>query len=441
MTETNAPRTTMRHLFAFFIPLGISASLVTISHVIINSTLARSSDPEIIIASYAIALSMLAVIERPAILLRQTCSALVRDKTSFRAISKVALWLFAAMFAGGLVLSYTPVGAWLFSRLFGADPAMLAAVLDVYRILMFVSIFSGIRCLYHGIIISHMRTKWLTIGMFVRLAAMYALSLYFIKTGKVTSGEVGAIIFLTGMIIEAALSYWEGGKLARALPLKKAGHAIEKAGQILTFYRPLLLSSLLAVIIGPAINAMLGKTTDIKLAIASYAIAFSLTQLVQNFFSYMHQIVLNFYRKDSRLAIRFLLLCGFIPTILLGILGYTPVGPWFLEHVMGVNERLLIASLQTLRVFMFTTLLFPFLDFCNGIVMLSGQTKAMMYSQAANVAVTLLSLIICVSAAPGWNGAIGALAQSLGIAGELIVILIAIRLSAQDAKNKVKPSV
>lgn len=440
MTETNAPHTTMRHLFAFFIPLGISASLVTISHVIINSTLARSSDPEIIIASYAIALSMLAVIERPAILLRQTCSALVRDKTSFRAISKVALWLFAAMFAGGLVLSYTPVGAWLFSRLFGADPAMLAAVLDVYRILMFVSIFSGIRCLYHGIIISHMRTKWLTIGMFVRLAGMYALSLYFIKTGKVTSGEVGAIIFLTGMIIEAALSYWEGGKLARALPLKKAGHAIEKAGQILIFYRPLLLSSLLAVIIGPAINAMLGKTTDIKLAIASYAIAFSLTQLVQNFFSYMHQIVLNFYRKDSRLAIRFLLLCGFIPTILLGILGYTPVGPWFLEHVMGVNERLLIASLQTLRVFMFTTLLFPFLDFCNGLVMLSGQTKAMMYSQAANVAVTLLSLVICVSAAPGWNGAIGALAQSLGIAGELIVILIAIRLSAQDAKNRAKPS-
>lgn len=430
----------MGQLFAFFIPLGVSASLVTISHVIINSTLARSSDPEVIIASYAIGLSMLAVIERPAILLRQTCSALVRDRTSFKAMTNVAVCLLIGMFAAGLVISYTAVGKLLFLHLFGVDDTMLQAILHVYRILMFVSIFSGIRCLYHGIIISNMRTKWLTIGMIIRLLVMYALSLYFIRTGKVTSGEVGAIIFLSGMIIEAAMSYWEGSRLARSLPLKKEGHDIEKAGQILKFYRPLLFSSFIAVIIGPAINAMLGKTTDIKLAIASFAIAASLTQLVQNFFSYTHQIVLNFYRKDSALAIRFVVMCGFIPTVLIGILGYTPAGPWFMEHVMGVNERLMTASLHTLRVFMFTALLFPWLDFCNGLIMLRGQTKVMMFSQTANVALTLVSLVICITVTPGWNGMIGALAQSLGLAGELCVVLYAIRFSSPGIGRKAEPS-
>lgn len=430
----------MGQLFAFFVPLGVSASLVTISHVIINSTLARSSDPEVIIASYAIGLSMLAVIERPAILLRQTCSALVRDRTSFKAMTNVAVCLLIGMFVAGLVISYTAVGKLLFLHLFGVDDTMLQAILHVYRILMFVSIFSGIRCLYHGIIISNMRTKWLTIGMIIRLLVMYALSLYFIRTGKVTSGEVGAIIFLSGMIIEAAMSYWEGSRLARSLPLKKEGHDIEKAGQILKFYRPLLFSSFIAVIIGPAINAMLGKTTDIKLAIASFAIAASLTQLVQNFFSYTHQIVLNFYRKDSALAIRFVVTCGFIPTVLIGILGYTPAGPWFMEHVMGVNERLMTASLHTLRVFMFTALLFPWLDFCNGLIMLRGQTKVMMFSQTANVALTLVSLIICVAITPGWNGMIGALAQSLGLAGELCVVLYAIRYSSPGIGRKAEPS-
>lgn len=440
MNEQERQRLTLGQLFAFFIPLGISSTLVTISHVIINSTLARSPEPEVIIASYAIGLSMLGIIEKPAILLRQTCSALVRDRISFKAMTNVAVCLFICLFLGGLVISYTPVGEFVFSKLFGAEDSMLDAIVSVYRILMFVSLFSGIRCLYHGIIISNMRTKWLTIGMALRLVVMYALSLFFIHTNRVTSGQVGAIIFLTGMIVEAALSYWEGSKLARKLPQKKEGHEIEKPGQIFKFYRPLLFSSFFAVLIGPAINAMLGKTSDIQLAIAAFAIASSLTLLVQNFFFYIHQIVLNFYRKDPALTTRFVVFCAFVPTILLGVLGYTPLGPLFMEHVMGVNERLMEASLHTLRVFMFMTLLFPWLDFCNGLLMLRGQTKVMMFSQATNVAVTIVSLIVCVAVAPGWNGTIGALAQSLGVAGELAVVAYAIRISSPGIGRRAEPS-
>lgn len=432
MTEQAEPRVTMGRLFAFFIPLGLSASLVTISHVIINSTLARSADPEIIIASYAIGLSMLGIIERPAVLLRQTCSALVRDRISFKAMTTVAVYLLIGMFAAGLIVSYSPVGTLLFRHLFGVDDSMLAAIIQVYRVLMFVSIFSGIRCLYHGIIISNMRTKWLTIGMVIRLAGMYALSMYFIHTNKVTSGQIGAIIFLTGMVIEAAVSFIEGRKLARTLPRKQPNHEIEQTGQIFKFYKPLLLSSFIAVMIGPSINAMLGKTVDIELAIASFAIAGSLTQLVMSFFSYMHQIVLNFYRKDSKLTLRFAAMCGFIPAILIGVLGYTPVGPFFMEHIMGVNERLMIASLHALRVFMLMTLLYPWLDFCNGLIMLRGQTKVTLYSLSANVAITLVTLIVCIALTPGWNGMIGALAQSLGMAGELTVVAIALRRTLRE---------
>lgn len=440
-TDPQQRRLTLGQLFAFFIPLGLSASLVTVSHVIINSTLARSSDPEVTIASYAIGLSMLGLIERPAVLLRQTCSALVRDRTSFKAMSLVAVYLFLGMFLAGMIFSYTPLGELLFAKLFGVDDDMLHAIIDVFRILMFVSIFSGIRCLYHGIIISNMRTKWLTIGMAIRLVAMYLLSLYFIQTNGVTSGRVGAIIFLFGMAIEAALSFWEGSKLARTLPLKKEGHPVEKTGHIFRFYRPLLLSSFIAVSVGPAINAMLGKTTDAKLAIASFAIAWSLTQLVCNFFSYLHQIVLNFYNKDSALAIRFVTICALIPTVLIGILGYTPVGPWFMETVMGVNERLMEQSLHALRIFMILTLFYPWLDFCNGIIMLRGQTKVMMFSQTANVVITLCALITCIAFTPGWNGMIGALAQSLGLVGELAVVLFAIRSSSPGAGRQTTASI
>ncbi|MBU7320555.1 multi antimicrobial extrusion protein MatE [Paenibacillus oleatilyticus] len=442
MNDLGQTRITFRQLLAFFVPLGMSASLVTISHVIINSTLARAASPEIVIASYALPMSILGITERPAVLLRQTCSALVRDRLSFRALTAVSLYVLGAIFLIGAFISYTPVGPWVFLRLFGVDAAMVEPMVEVYRVLMFVSIFSGIRCMFHGVIIYNMRTKWLTIGMAIRLAGMYALSLYFIRTG-VTSGTVGAVIFLTGMVIEAAVSFWEGRALLKdEIPEKQPDHPIEKPSQVFRFYRPLLFSSVIAVISGPAINAFLGKTTDLKLAIASFAIAASLTNLVQSFFSYIHQIVLNFYRKDAASVVRFTLLFSLIPSLLIALLAYTPAGPWFMQHVMGVNERLMLASLSTLRVFMLMTLVFPWLDFGNGLLMLRSQTKVMVWSQAANVCVTLLVLVLCVARTPGWNGMIGALAQSFGVAAEAAVVWAVLRsaLRADHAIPKPLPA-
>jgi hypothetical protein len=427
VSERSVKRVTNRQLLAFFIPLGLSASLVTISHVIISSTLARSATPEMIISSYALPFSILAITERPALLLRQTCSALVRDRISFRAMSVISFYTFSFILLLGGVLSYTPVGRWVFFYLFGAENELLEPMIDVYRILMFVSIFSGIRCLFQGVIIFNMHTNWLTVGMAFRLLVMYLVSLYFIKTDGVTSGRVGAIIFLSGMIIEAAVSFWEGRLLLKKIPEKLEGHPIEKPGQIFSFFRPMLYSSIIAVIIGPAINSFMGKTSDFHLSVASITIAASLTQLVLSFFSYIHQIVLNFYNKDASAVIRFTFMLALIPGILLSLLGFTPLGLWLMEHVMGVNDRLMVASLDTLRVFIIMAFVYPWLDLGNGLIMLRGDTKVMVWSQSANVAITLSILILCTAQSPGWNGTIGAFAQSLGMACEAAVVWIVLR--------------
>jgi Na+-driven multidrug efflux pump len=419
---------TFRRLLSFFLPLGVSASLVTLSHVIINGTLARSDEPERIIAGYAIAMSLMGITERPAVLLRQTCSALVRDRRSFRSMRLVALYVFASIMAVGLTISYLPPGRWLFGFVFGVSGSQLANVMNVYRILMFVSIFSGLRCLYHGLIIHNRRTLWLTIGMLVRLLGMYALSQYLILTHRVTSSNVGAIIFLAGMAIECSIAVWEGTSLLKRRIPEQSEHAPPlKPSGIFAFYRPLLLSSFLAVAIGPTLNGMLGKTSQPETAIAAFAIASSVTNLVQSFFSYIHQIVLNFFRLNPGRVTRFVLAIGLIPTLLIGILSYTAAGPWIMTHAIGAGEGLMRESLRTLRVFMILTLVFPWLDFGNGILMLRRQTRVMMGSQAANVTTTVLTLLLLILTAPAWNGIVGALAQSAGSFAELMVVLAAVK--------------
>ncbi|CAM4375835.1 multi antimicrobial extrusion protein MatE [Paenibacillus tarimensis] len=420
-------RVSLRRMLAFFVPLGLSASLVALSHVIVNGTLSRSLNPEATIAGYTIAMSLFIITERPVVFLRQTCSALAGDRVAFRAVGWVTLYLLLFTLVFGSVMSYSPLGAALFRGVYTIGDELVAEVLKGYRVLFLVTVFSAIRCLYHGIIIRNMQTKWLTIGMVVRLAAMYLLSLYFISSGHEIDGRTGALIFLAGMMVEALVSWLEGRRIYRVMPEKHASSGVSRVRDVFPFYRPLIMTSFLSVLIGPSINAMLGKTSQIELAIASYAIALSVTTLITSFYTYVHQIVLNFYQEDPRGVWRFALLFHTVPALLVALLAFTPAGPVIVGFVIGGEGQLLDESLRVLRVFVLFALVFPWVDFGNGLVMLRKQTRLMAFSQLGNVIVTVAALLVAAAAVPGWNGMVGALAQSCGLAAEGLVLLVLLR--------------
>ncbi len=414
---------TFRQLLVFFIPLGFSASLTSVSHVVINGTLTRGDQAELIIASYAIAHSIFMMMERPVFLLRQTTSALVKDMISFKAMFGITTYVLIGLILFSSVIAYTPVGYWFFSTFFDADENIVKSIINVYRILLLVSIFSAYRCLYQGVIINRLQPKWLTVSMIIRLSVMLLFAFYFIWTENVNSAMIGGIIFLVGMFSEYVISYWKGRQLLKQFPYKLADHAITNKTQAFRFYSPMLFSGGLAVIIIPAANATMGNTMNITLAIASFALAMSILQLALSFFMYFHQIVLQFYDQHPRKILRWSFYLSLIPCLFVGVFSFTPIGFWFLHQVMGASESLSEATLFVLRMFIIKAILFPWIDFCNGILMLRKQTNVMILSQIVNVAFTIAMLLILVGNVPHWNGMIGALAVSVGVVGELAVVI------------------
>jgi len=423
-------------ILKFFFPLGLSASLVTLSHVIINGTLARAPRPEPVIAGFAIAQSIFLVTERPALLIRQTVSALVRDRVSFRALSRLTLGVIAAIVLAGSVIAFTPAGPALIRFAFGTDDELTAATMEAYRIVMFVSVFSALRCLYHGVLIRDRNTKWLTLGMLIRLAVMYAASLIILESGVPISGGAGALIFLIGMATEAAFGYFEGRQTVRRLPARNPASKVARVRDIFPFYRPLVLSSFIGVLIGPAINIMLGKTAELELAIASFAVAASVMNLMLSFFSYSHQIALQFFGQDAQTSVRVMAAVNLAPAALVSSLAFTPAGPWLLRIVLGAEGPLLSESLAVLKFFLPYAALFACVDFCHGLMMLRGQTRVLIKSQSVNLLIVLTTLLAAVAAVPGWNGRIGALAQSSGCAAELIALLVVLHAGRKHRQPK-----
>ncbi|WP_235867412.1 multi antimicrobial extrusion protein MatE [Priestia abyssalis] len=436
MTLKQEEQLSTKTLLFFFVPLGVSASLVALSHIIINSTLARAENSELVIASYAIAMSLFAITERLGVILRQTCSALVRDKESVKLMTHFSFYIVISLLFVSSAIAYTPVGDFIFSTLYGVKHDMIQQIKEIYRVLIFVTVFSALRCFCQGIIIFNRQTKWLTIGMCIRLIFMYVLSLYLIQSGSV-AGRTGAYIFLSGMIIECAINAIEARSLVRKMP-EISKQKIKSKAQIFRFYSPLMLSSLIIVTVGPAINIFLGKTEETELAIASYAIALSVTQLVLSSFSYIHQIVINFYDQHEAQVRRFSFIISCVPFMIIGVFCYSSFGPFFMEHVMGINNRLLAASLDVLKIFLLMALVFPFIDFFNGLLMLYKQTKITIISQSVNLFITVNVLLVGVKMVPHWNGTLGALAQSMGLLGELIVVG-SIIYSHKHFKDKISP--
>ena len=134
--------------------------------------------------------------------------------------------------------------------------------------------------------------------MCIRLIVMAMARRLVVRCG-VDGAWVGAALFLAGMIVEAAVGFIEGHKIIRQTPEVNELHEKLTMSKVFAFYRPLLYSSFLAVFIGPSINAMLGRTVDFQLAIASFAVGMNIFMLINNFAFYAHQLALQFYEGTS----------------------------------------------------------------------------------------------------------------------------------------------
>lgn len=425
-----------KQLCFFFIPLGISSSLTSISHVIINGTLSRGENAAFIIACYAVAMSLFGIFERPMVIFRQTSSSLVQDRASFKQLGRFFIFVVITIMSISTIIAFSPISSWLYTNVFNANENMVEAISITYKVISLVIIFSGIRGLYQGVIIQQLATNWLTIGVVLRLIGMFLVSVLLIATGYISSVS-GALIFLTGMFIECVISVYKGQSLLRKEMKPSSNYTLYKA-DISRFYFPLVFYFLMQTVLIPIIYILLGKSSDIEMSIASFALALSIVNMILGFFMYTHQLVIQFYENhDRKKVINFVIIISLIPTVLLTILCYTPIGMTFMHVIMGADEALSLATIAVLKFFIIKTFIFPWVDFLNGFLMLNRQTNKMLLAQTGNLVVVIITLFIFVRLWPHLDGVNGSLASALGeIAGFIIIGFIVYRMRMRNRPLK-----
>ena len=427
---------TLGNILLFFIPLALSASLTSVSHVIINGTLSRAEGAEVIISNYAIAFSLFSIMERPALVFRQTSSALAKGRSTFQSLCSFFIKIITALMLICVLISFSPLGNWMFTHFFNADPDNLPALMNTFKVLAVVILLSGIRTLYQGTMINHLETKWVTYGVIIRLVGMITIALYFVHYADLLTSVAGAIIFLTGMLIECVISVWRGNRLLKTEIADEEDQKSLTQKDIGKFYTPLVFYLSFQTVITPIIYACLGYIENVNLGIASFALAFSVTNLIISFFMYTHQVVLQFYETNKKAVFQCIVIFSIVPSTLLLILCYTPAGIWFMDTVFGTTGTLAKGTLNVLQFFIIKTFVFPWVDYLGGILMLNKKTGAMLKPQVYNLMTVLIVLVTFVILFPTLNGRAGAIAASFGELVGLVAVYFVVKNYKQTVEKQ-----
>src|SRR5690625_1322989 len=104
----------------------------------------------------------------------------------------------------------------------------------------------------------------------------------------------------------------------------------------------------------------------------------------------------------------------------------------FMKHIMCDDVVITITTIAVLKFFIIKSLIFPWVDFLNGFLMIKRQTNKMLFAQIGNLVVVIVTLLITVRLWPYLDGVNGSMAASIGeLAGFIIVSLIIYNMRAE----------
>ncbi len=440
---SNGKRPSYKEIACFFLPLSATNLMLTLSHSIVNAGVARTSNPEVALAAYALARSLVRMIENPVFMVRQTVASLVKDQESYRQVRRFVYILTACVMAVIALLGFTPLGLWVLETVMGASPEVAAESHMALGILFLLPFAAVTRNLYHGIAIISRQTMMVPKSSLIRLVLMsgliFSLALYTELPGAVSA----SISFVGAFMAEAMLMRW------RAKPLLRDGSVLPKrgtkklaVGSIARFFLPLVLTTLVATAFGPLINAGLARSMNPTIALSAFAVGNALGQIFVAPMNMLHQCTLAFTSVGVPITYmitrRFVIGFAMIASVLLAVISFSPIGTFLLETLIGISGEAAESAQKVMQVKSLLPLALGWREYLWGIFMQQHMTKLIGSGKAVNLVVLVGVLSFLLVGRIGNPAAAGAWGMVIGEFAECLYMQIFYRRTKTYAQSRSK---
>lgn len=366
----------------------------------LSALIARLAEPKFNLAAYGIAFSLALIIEAPVIMMMSASTALVKDYHSFKQLRKFNYILSLSLTATMIVFILPPIFYFVTEGLIGLPKEVAYLTHLAVMILIPWPGAIGYRRFYQGILIRNNLTRLVAYGTIIRLTSMSLTAFILYMFTDVPGVVVGASALSAAVICEAIASKIMVRKFL--IKLKSQPSATNNnltIREIINFYYPLALTSLLTLGIQPFVTFFIGQS---RMPLESFAVMPVVTSFVFLFrglgLSYQEVVVAligdNMVRFDQlkRFAVKLALILASV----LMLIAFTPLAEIWFKDVSGLSESLTEFAKLPLMIMSFFPALTVLISFQRAVLVVATDTKQITFGTAIEFVGIILVIAICI---------------------------------------------
>ena len=400
---------TSRKIATTWWPLTLSWLFMALELPVVSAALARLPEPEIHLAAYGgVVMALLLLVESPIIMLLAASTALSRDRASYISLRNFMHQLGAGLTLLQLVLATTPLYDLVVTKLIAVPPA----VVEPARIGLLIALpwtwTIAYRRFNQGILIRHGASRAVGVGTLLRLAANIivlgaGLWLHRAAPQLMPSGVVlGSSAIIAGVITEAMFVRWRVTPIVRQhFDLNSPTGESIALGELLRFYVPLAVTSLLALIMQPIGSAAVSRMPLPLPSLAAWPVVMGLVFVLRSpGTAYKEVVVALLDQPDPEPALRRFTLWLALISLGLSLLAFTPMATFLLVHLSGLTPDLAALAGNGLKIAVFLPAMGVVQNLYVGVLVHQRRTRPVTESMVAFLSISIAGLILGVL----WGG-------------------------------------
>ena len=423
------PELTYKRIFSFWIPLAGTWLMMAVEGPFLAALIARLPAPTENLAAFGVAFAFGIIIESPVIMLMSASTALVEDRRSYLALRRFAYGLSAILTAVQLLVLVPPVFDRIALGLLDL-PAPVARLTYVgLALLLPWTPAIGYRRFRQGLLIRYNLTQWVAYGTIIRLTTMSLTAFVVSRLPSIEGVYVATAALSGGVVAEALASRVMTRPVVRQLLEEDSPGGSNGGltlGDILSFYTPLALTSLLAMAVQPLVTFFMGQSRAALESLAVLPVIHGLTFLFRSLgLSYQEVgIALLGERGQHYERLRnFAVGLALGAAACLAVIAFSDLGTLWFHRVSGLSPELTRFALVPTKILAILPALSVWLSFQRSVLVHARFTAPITWATMVEVSGVALVLMLAIHGL----GLIGAIAASAAIvvgrvAGTLVLV-------------------
>jgi len=403
--------------------------MMSVEGPLIAASIARMAQPKENLAAYGIAFAFALIIEAPVIMMLSASTALVKDRQSFFKLKSFTYWLNGLITAAMLLLLIPAVFNSILLGLMGIDETVVKLTYPSLFILLIWPGAIGYRRFYQGILIRYGYTRRVAYGTVIRLLSMATTVVLIYQIKMIPGAYLGAAALSVGVTFEAIASRIMAGQALKKIYKQTVNEPYNEPlnySNITKFYYPLALTSLLGLVLQPALTFFMGQGNFSLESLAVWPVVNSFVFIFRSFGLSYQEVAISLmgdcgenYKKLKHFA---QVVAGFVSGSL-GIISLTALIFWWMHDISGLQPSLAAFSYAPVKVLIIMPALSVWISFQRAVLVVSRNTSPITTATAIEVSLAIIIMFYVVFYSP-LSGVLGAsIALLFGRSGSIAYLL------------------